>query len=112
MRLLHSSIEQAADCASAAIAYLSLNADGAICPRHPNETEETTMALLSSNYASAHDHGRLDVLRGNVRARYEAWKVFRRTRRELESLSDRELDDLGLSRADLPAVARRAAFGE
>lgn len=113
MRLLHSSIEDAADCATAAILYLCNEAGATIPPTAPERDEETTtMALLSSSYPSAHEYGRIDNLRGNVRARLEAWRVFRRTRRELDSLSDRELSDLGLSRADLPAVARRAAFGE
>ena len=41
----------------------------------------------------------------NVRS----WNRVRQTSRELYSLSDRELTDLGISRADIPFVARRAA---
>ena len=33
------------------------------------------------------------------------------TRAELNLLSDRELDDLGLSRADIEDAARRAVYG-
>ncbi|GGE17569.1 hypothetical protein GCM10011390_40860 [Aureimonas endophytica] len=36
------------------------------------------------------------------------WKTYRNTVDELNRLSQRELADLGLSRADIPAVARRA----
>lgn len=37
-----------------------------------------------------------------------SWNRIRQTRRELSSLSNRELDDLGISRGDIPFVARRA----
>ncbi len=69
------------------------------------------MALLGSNYATTHTYGRLDTLRSSMRTRYDAWKVFRATRRELENLSDRELVDLGLRRSDIAKVARAAAYG-
>jgi uncharacterized protein YjiS (DUF1127 family) len=35
-----------------------------------------------------------------------AWNEVRQTRRELNSLSDRELDDLGLGRGDIERIAR------
>lgn len=35
-----------------------------------------------------------------------AWNDARVTRRELSRLSDRELDDIGLSRADIERIAR------
>ena len=34
------------------------------------------------------------------------WNDARLTRKSLEALSDRELDDIGLTRADIHAVAR------
>lgn len=37
--------------------------------------------------------------------------AVRRTRDELAQLSDRELDDLGVSRYDIPRVAREAVYG-
>lgn len=37
--------------------------------------------------------------------------AYRRTRAELAVLSDRELDDLGLSRWDIDRVAREAVYG-
>ena len=37
------------------------------------------------------------------------WRSVRRTESELNRLTDRELNDLGLSRGDIPAVARRSA---
>lgn len=38
--------------------------------------------------------------------------VYNQTVRELMVLTDRELADLGLSRFDIPAVAREAAYGK
>lgn len=37
--------------------------------------------------------------------------AYRATVKELRALGDRELDDLGLSRWDIDAVARRSVYG-
>lgn len=42
-------------------------------------------------------------------ARLNAWARYRETVRELQKLSDRELDDLGIGRAEIDAIAWRAA---
>lgn len=39
-------------------------------------------------------------------------KLYTRTLEELRSLSDRDLSDLGLSRAMITEVAREAAYGK
>jgi uncharacterized protein YjiS (DUF1127 family) len=44
-----------------------------------------------------------------LKVRYDAWKKYSRTVSELEALSNRDLSDLGLSRADITRVAREAA---
>ncbi|WP_372425326.1 DUF1127 domain-containing protein [Salinarimonas chemoclinalis] len=44
-----------------------------------------------------------------VLSRIRAYQRYRRTVRELERLSDRELNDVGLSRGDIDHVARRYA---
>ena len=44
-----------------------------------------------------------------LKARYSTWKRYTRTLQELESLSNRELTDLGISRVDIPRLAREAA---
>ena len=44
-----------------------------------------------------------------LKARYSTWKRYTRTVQELESLSNRELTDLGISRVDIPRLAREAA---
>ncbi|MEL6504686.1 MAG: DUF1127 domain-containing protein [Pseudomonadota bacterium] len=36
------------------------------------------------------------------------WNRVRQTRNELNSLSNRELTDLGINRGDIPFIARRA----
>ena len=38
--------------------------------------------------------------------RYQNWVRFRRTVSELNRLSDRELNDLGIARTDIPFAAR------
>ncbi|MGH1413929.1 MAG: DUF1127 domain-containing protein [Pelagimonas sp.] len=38
---------------------------------------------------------------------FVAWKDARQTRRALASLSDRELDDIGLNRADIDVISGR-----
>lgn len=43
--------------------------------------------------------------------RYARFRVFRETQIELGQLSDRELGDLGISRATIKAVAYDAAYG-
>lgn len=37
---------------------------------------------------------------------FRKWRNYRRTVAELNALSNRELDDLGISRGDIPFVAR------
>lgn len=44
-------------------------------------------------------------------AAFARYKVFSRTLNELNSLSDRELNDIGLGRGDLKDIARKTAFG-
>ena len=43
---------------------------------------------------------------------YAAWRVYRRTLAELQELSVRELDDLGLNRGNIQAAAYEAAYGK
>ncbi len=56
--------------------------------------------------------GRLATTINEISARWSAYRVYRRTLDELRSLSDRDLNDLGLSRFNIREVAREAAYGE
>lgn len=51
--------------------------------------------------------GMLDALK----TRWSQYRVYRRTFDELSALTDRELADLGLHRAQLNGVAYEAAYG-
>jgi uncharacterized protein YjiS (DUF1127 family) len=42
--------------------------------------------------------------------RYRSWRKYRSTYEELMKLSSRELDDLGISRSEIPNIARRVAL--
>ncbi len=44
----------------------------------------------------------------SITARFNAWRRYRLSVRELSQLSDRELNDLGISRADIEHVARQS----
>jgi uncharacterized protein YjiS (DUF1127 family) len=55
---------------------------------------------------------RLTTLRDTVATRYGQYQTYSKTLRELESLSKRELNDLGLNQYTLRAVAREAAYGQ
>lgn len=44
----------------------------------------------------------------NLKRSYASWRKYRETCVELEKLSERELSDIGLTRGDIPFVARRA----
>lgn len=45
----------------------------------------------------------------NIRKSFREWRLYRQTVTELSRMSDRELSDLGISRGDIPFVARRSA---
>jgi uncharacterized protein YjiS (DUF1127 family) len=44
----------------------------------------------------------------NLIRNYRSWRRYRDTMNELSRLSQRELNDLGINRGDIPAVAARA----
>ena len=43
-------------------------------------------------------------------AAFAAWNDSRRTRNSLNQLSNRELDDIGLTRGDVDTIARKGRF--
>lgn len=44
----------------------------------------------------------------NLARSFNNWRKYRQTCTELGRMSDRELNDLGIGRADIPYVARQA----
>lgn len=52
---------------------------------------------------------RLANLRATLADRYTKYKVYRATLDELAALSDRDLADLGINRANLRSIATEAA---
>ncbi|SKA37618.1 DUF1127 domain-containing protein [Consotaella salsifontis] len=45
----------------------------------------------------------------NLLRTYSSWRRYRETFNELNRLSQRDLDDLGIARSEISEVARRAA---
>lgn len=45
----------------------------------------------------------------NIARTFRTWRRIRETRADLSRLSNRSLADLGITRAEIPAVARRLA---
>jgi uncharacterized protein YjiS (DUF1127 family) len=41
---------------------------------------------------------------------YRAWRKYRETYKELAQLSNRDLADVGIRRADIPQIARQSAL--
>ena len=48
----------------------------------------------------------------SVKAALARPAVYLQAVRELDALTDRELSDLGISRLEIPALAREAAYGK
>jgi uncharacterized protein YjiS (DUF1127 family) len=44
----------------------------------------------------------------NIIGKFRDWRAYRRTINELSALSTRELNDLGITRSDIPFIARRS----
>lgn len=53
---------------------------------------------------------RFAALTETIRLRNEKRKIYNRTYRELASLTDRDLSDLGLARSEIRRVAWQAAY--
>lgn len=63
------------------------------------------MAVYETNHVVAHGAG-VGVV-GRFFATLAAWNDARVTRKALSRLSDRELDDIGLSRSDIDLITAR-----
>ncbi|MCX7287765.1 MAG: DUF1127 domain-containing protein [Rhodobacterales bacterium] len=55
---------------------------------------------------------RLLALKDTVLTAVQQRRVYGRTLAELNALTDRELNDLGISRMSIPEIAHEAAYGK
>jgi uncharacterized protein YjiS (DUF1127 family) len=67
-------------------------------------TQGTTMSTTTVNAPSR--IGRIAQAYTAIRRSFQARKVQRETYRTLSSLSDRELNDIGIYRGDIPGISR------
>ena len=68
------------------------------------------MSIVNVNHESRELTPRFAGLFGGIKRRYAQYRTYRTTLDELDSLSDRELADLGLARTMLRSVAYKAAY--
>lgn len=68
--------------------------------------------LIENNTASRPLFHRITELGNSIAARFARYQTYRTTLAELNMLSDRDLDDLGIRRLDVHAVAAQAAYGK
>ncbi|MEM7491468.1 MAG: DUF1127 domain-containing protein [Pseudomonadota bacterium] len=71
-----------------------------------------TTTTYGNATAIATPRGALAARLAKLKAEWTKWRLYRRTLDELSSLSDRDLDDLGLSRAMIRGIALEAAYGK
>lgn len=67
----------------------------------------TQLTLTLSNYLQSPIEGLFDLINQMIRDYQEAKKV-RATIKELSKLSDRELNDIGIARGDIYAIAHES----
>lgn len=66
-----------------------------------------SMTAYISRGEAAHGTGPTSIL-ARLRTFWQVRQEYRRTVFELNSCSNRELDDLGIARCDIPEIAREA----
>lgn len=67
--------------------------------------------LTHTHYADTSLYARAATYVADFQARYAQWKLYRETLAELRSLTNRDLADLGLSRASIHSVAYESVYG-
>jgi len=71
------------------------------------------MAYTTGTRATSISFGhRLSEIFTGFAEAYAQWRLYRRTLAELQELSGRELDDLGLNKANIRAAAFDATYGK
>jgi uncharacterized protein YjiS (DUF1127 family) len=77
-------------------------------------TEMTTASAAKSDagFLVAEVERSAGSLLENARHAFATWRAYRATLGELNALTDRQLSDVGMTRATLPGSARRAVYGK
>lgn len=65
------------------------------------------IATVQEINPSASLHQESVMIVSYILSKIRAWRLYRETIRELSQLSDRELNDVGLSRWEIPYVAKK-----
>lgn len=73
------------------------------------DTEMAAFEVTRAPYTAA-NRGLISTFFSSAIAAFVAWNDERATRNALGKLSNRELDDIGLIRGDIDAIARKASF--
>ena len=119
MPSLHSSISPAAIVQMQKVGHLSFNSTTGSTkqnpPRHPQDERVYEMAVLDLIHVGSHrneaaGNGTIAKFVADIRNHMARRSVYRQTVHELSQLSDRELADLGLSRAAIRSTAYEAAW--
>ena len=71
---------------------------------HDSITESAFVILDIRHYMTIRRKPGVETM--NVIGSYKNWRNYHRTINELNALTTRELNDLGIARCDIPAVAR------
>ena len=115
MLFLHSSISPEAIVQPQQQAHVSPNGERAIRPRLPTldrwKNEMAVLVLNQGNVRKEAGNGRIAKFVADMRDNMARRSVYRQTMRELNELSDRDLSDLGMCRANIRSVAYEAAWG-
>jgi len=118
MLMLHGGIAAPVNCACAAIApsyQEQRNRDCQTGPRMRNETRPEADPMSFANTLRATNPNlieRFSAALKATRAALQRRRVFNRTVRELEQLSSRDLNDLGIHRSMITRIALEAAYGK
>lgn len=71
------------------------------------------MAYITGNRTTTAPLGqRLAEIRNTALTAYSNWRTYRRTLDELQGLSIREMNDLGINPSMIERIAREAAYGK
>lgn len=69
-------------------------------------------AATARNVLAAGAEQKIVTVSARVSQAWERFQAYRATLADVRSLTDRQLDDVGLTRATLKETARRAVYGQ